>query len=82
MLLVQVFTHRLNRHLLIGAVGNMILHGKVANVLTLTLLHQPFQVTRRVKSVKATRGITHAVNDIGFKTIGIINHGAHTILAL
>ena len=60
----------------------MILHGEVANILTLALLHHPFQVACRMESIKAPWGITHAVNDVGFKTIGVINHGAHTILML
>ena len=79
MLGIEVFTHRFNRHFLIMAVGDAVLHAEVGNVVPFSFLYEQFQVALGVESVESTRRITQTINDMGLKAVGVVNNRSHPI---
>ena len=79
MLGIEVLAHRLNRHLLVMAVGDAVLHAEVGDVVPFSFLYEQFQVGLGVESIEATGRIAQSVNDIGLKAIGIVDDRLHPI---
>ena len=80
MLLVEVLTHRLDCHLLICSVGDMVFHREIRNILATALLNHQLQVACRVESKQSAWRITQTIYDVCLKSIGVIYHRSHAIL--
>ena len=79
MLRVEMLTHALYRHLLIMAVGDIVLNAEVGYVVSLAFLDEEFKVALSVERIEPTRGIAQPVDDIGLEAVGIIYYRPYAI---
>ena len=82
MLLVIMLADRLDGHLLVMAVGDAILDGKVGDILPSPLLDKALEVLRRMETKELPGRIAQAVDDPGLETVGVIDDRTDAILIL
>ena len=82
MLGIEVFTHRFDRHFLIMAVSDAVLHAEVGNVVSFSFLYEQFQIALGVESEQFAGRVAQPVNDVGLKAVGVVYNRSHPISLL
>ena len=78
-LAIEMLTDRLDSHLLIVAVGDAVLHTEIRDIVSFPLLYQQLQVAFGVESIQSTRWVAQAIDDVGLKTIRVVDDRSYTV---
>ena len=72
-LAVEMLTHGLDSHFLIVTVGDTVLHAEIIDIASLPFLYQQLQIAFGMEGIQSARRIAQTINDVGLKTIGVVD---------
>ena len=82
MFAVVVLAHSLDGALLIVAVSDSGIDCEVGDVSSATFLNHTLQVVFGVETVESSWWIAEPVDDVGLKSVGVVDHWSHAIFCL